>query len=740
VTPDEVDYAANPQYTFVGSEFTVASSKSPSLSDDSVTFTATWGPRILYSTPGDTMEFFDNGTSLGTVSVDWTTTTDSYGNVWSTGTGTMTVDGMDLGDHNIEARYYVGGGYQSAFLDQPVVSAPSITSASSTTFAVGTSGSFDFTTSGFPTATILTADGDLPDGVDLVNNDDGTMTLSGTPTGGAGVYPLTITAINYGTDSGLSETTQSFTLTVNGAPTFTSDDFAEFAEGTSGSFTVTTDAYPIPTFSLSGSLPSGMTFTDNGDGTATISGTPATGSSDLYSFTITASNSVGAGSQAFELGVDGPARVTSANHAAFQVGASGSFTVAAGGFFTPAISESGALPDGLTFVDNGDGTATISGTATTSGTATLTLTADNGIGSAANQTFTITVYTVPTFTSGTTAGFIVGASGSFTVSTSGFPTVTTLSESGSLPSGLAWHDNGDGTATVSGTPDSTWWTVGSYSVTITADDGVGGTATQTLNVRVYGIGATGSIADQTNYTGDIISLATAGKFVGLTPGFSSSGLPTGLTIDSVSGVISTTPTAAGTYTVTVTGTVGSDSATQTFQWTIKNDVLLIAMLNNQTSYVGDTVSYSTAAFSGDNLTYSAMGAVFPSGLALDTSTGLLSGTLTNAGAVAVTIIATDGTRSATGSFTWTVKDDVTAVGSIADQSNVVGEPTSFCVSSAFTGDNLSYSANTLPPGVVLDANTGNLTGTCNTAGTTSVTVTATDGTRSATQTFNWTVT
>ena len=35
-----------------------------------------------------------------------------------------------------------------------------------------------------------------------------------------------------------------------------------------------------------------MTFTDNGNGTATLAGTPAAGMGGIYTFTITASNGV----------------------------------------------------------------------------------------------------------------------------------------------------------------------------------------------------------------------------------------------------------------------------------------------------------------------------------------------------------------------------------------------------------------------------------------------------------------
>ena len=81
----------------------------------------------------------------------------------------------------------------------------------------------------------------------------------------------------------------SLTWTANGPPSITSSNSAAFAEGSAGSFTVTTTGYPTASLSESGALPTGVTFTDNGDGTATLTGTP-TGPNGTYSFTIDATN------------------------------------------------------------------------------------------------------------------------------------------------------------------------------------------------------------------------------------------------------------------------------------------------------------------------------------------------------------------------------------------------------------------------------------------------------------------
>ena len=47
--------------------------------------------------------------------------------------------------------------------------------------------------------------------------------------------------------------------------------------GAAGSLTVTAAGYPIPTLGVTGALPTGVSFHDNGDGTATLAGTPALG-------------------------------------------------------------------------------------------------------------------------------------------------------------------------------------------------------------------------------------------------------------------------------------------------------------------------------------------------------------------------------------------------------------------------------------------------------------------------------
>ncbi len=182
--------------------------------------------------------------------------------------------------------------------------APSITSANSTTFVAGSAGSFTVTTVGNPTAAI-TRSGTLPSGVTFTDNGNGTGTLAGTPAiGTAGSYPLTFTAAN-----GVPpNATQNFTLVVGEAPSITSANSTTFVAGSAGSFTVTTVGNPTAGITRTGTLPSGVTFTDNGNGTGTLAGTPAIGTAGSYPLTFTAANGVPPNAtQNFTLVVNDPA-------------------------------------------------------------------------------------------------------------------------------------------------------------------------------------------------------------------------------------------------------------------------------------------------------------------------------------------------------------------------------------------------------------------------------------------------
>ena len=375
-----------------------------------------------------------------------------------------------------------------------------------------------------------------------------------------------------GTSLGTAES--STPLVVGTAPGITSAASTTFTTGSAGSFTVTTSGSPAPALTETGTLPSGVTFTDNGDGTAGLAGTPATSAGGTYQFTITASNGVSPdAAQSFTLTVDGPPSITSGTSATFAEGHLGVFTVTASGVPTPALTETGSLPSGVAFTDNGDGTASLVGSpdAGTNGVYALSVTASNGISPDASQSFTLTVDAAPAITSGTSATFTEGEAGTFTVTSTGRPAAA-LTETGALPSGVTFTDNGDGTATLAGTPAA--GSGRSYTIGITASNGVNPDATQTFTLKVDAALSITSAASATFTEGHAQSFAvtTSGS---PKPSLSEVGtVPSGVTFtDDGNGTatLAGTPAAGsnGVYSLTVTASngVGPD-ASQGFTLTV----------------------------------------------------------------------------------------------------------------------------------------------------------------------------
>jgi hypothetical protein len=333
--------------------------------------------------------------------------------------GTPTAVGKASFTVNVTDASKVNPQSASQALSITVNQAPAISSANNAAFTAGTSGSFTVMTTGFP-APALTGTGALPSGITFVDNGNGTGALSGTPAAGTGkTYSITFTASN-GVGSPAS---QSFTLTVDEAPAIASPNSTAFAVATPGSFTVMTIGFPTVSVTETGALPSGVTFTGNGNGTGTLSGTPAAGTAGTYPITLTATNGVGTpAAQTFTLMVTTGPVITSASNATFNVGTPGTFSVSATGTPTPSLTETGTLPNGVTFLDNHNGTATLAGTpaAGTGGTYPISIKASSSSGNS-SQNFTLTVDQAPVITSAASATFTAGTVGIFTVTTTGFP-------------------------------------------------------------------------------------------------------------------------------------------------------------------------------------------------------------------------------------------------------------------------------------------------------------------------------
>jgi hypothetical protein len=636
-----------------------------------------------------------------------------------------------------------------------VDASPTVTSADHATFQVGTAGSFTVTTSaGFPVATTLTKTGTLPSGVTFTDNGNGTATLAGTPAAGtAGSYPLTITATN----GSSTPATQGFTLTVTEASAITSADHTTFTVGSSGSFTVTTS--PVATTVIeTGPLPAAVSFTDHGDGTATLSGTPAVGTGGAYTVTLQATNAAGSNSQTFTLTVNAPSAITSADRAAFTLGTAGSFTVTTlPGYPTATtITTTGTLPAGVRFTDNGDGTATIAGTPTAAGSFPITITASNGVAPDATQAFTLTVNQAPSITSADHATFPFGSAGSFTVTTTaGYPTTTTLTTTRTLPSGVTFTDNGDGTATLAGTPTA----AGAFPLTIKASNGATTDATQPFTLTVTKVPTIGS-ADHTTFavgSAGSFAVTTTVDYPTATTLTESGPLPSGVSFtdhgDGTATLAGTPATGtAGSYplTLTVANTAGSTQQSFTLTVTPANASPAITSADHATFIVGTARTFAVTTTAGyPAATTIAEAGALPAGVTFADNgdgTATLAGTpAAGGGTYALTITAGNGaTPAAIQAFTLTV-DEAPAVTSADHATFAAGSVGSFTViARGFPVPTLGV-AGTLPAGVTFTDHkdgTATIAGTpaAGTGGTYALTITAANGVGStATQAFTLTV-
>ncbi len=598
-------------------------------------------------------------------------------------------------------------------------------------------------------------------GTVTASEENGVVTVTNTGAGAVGV-PVTVpegtTVANtafgspYGGQlSGWTSVagTGTTTLTEHVSPTITSANSATSIVGAPFSDTVTTTGAPAAALTETGALPSGITFVDNGNGTATISGTPAAGTGGSFPLTITATNASGTATQAFTLTNSEAPTITSASTAAFTTGVAGTYTVTTTGYPAATITESGTLPTGLTFAAGTTGTATIAGTAATgtAGTYPVSVSATNSSGSTATLALTITVATsgAPTITSGASADFTLGEAGAFAVTTTGSP-IPAITEAGTLPSGLTFTDQGNGTALVSGTPTATGTTV----LEVTAANSIAPNATQALSVVV------GQAPTITSAAADTVVAGTTFSFPVTTTGYPAPALgftgtlPTGVTfVDNGNGTatLAGTPTATGDPSFGITATNGTGTTTQTFTLTVNSASAAPAITSaaSETAKVGTAFTFPVTATGTPAPTLTETGTL-PAGVTFvagAAGSATLAGTPAagTGGSYPVTISAANTAATVTQSFTLTV-DQAPAITSAATDTGAVGTALSYTVTTTGTPAPALTETGTLPAGVTFTNNgngTATLAGTPTAAGTSRLTVTATNTLGTATQALTLTV-
>ena len=325
-----------------------------------------------------------------------------------------------------------------------------------------------------------------------------------------------------------------------------------------------------------------------------------------------------------------------------------------------------------------------------------------------------------------------------------------------LPPGLSLDA---GTGDITGTVGVGAAAGSPYSVTASVSDG-GLSSSVSFTWTVSGTNqppAITSPGNQSTAEGTAITLAlVASDPDGDTLSYSATGLPPDLSVDAgtgdITGTVNCTAATGSPYSVTASVSDGALTASTSFTWTVSdtNRPPVITSPGDQSDVEGTAVTLALVANDpdGDTLSYSATS--LPPGLSLDASTGNITGTV-SVGAAAgspysVTASVSDGVLTASTTFTWTVSEtnQPPVIMSPGDQSDAEGTAVTLAlVASDPDGDTLSYSATGLPPGLSLDASTGNITGTVGVTAAAgspySVTASASDGLLSASTTFTWTV-
>jgi VCBS repeat-containing protein len=604
----------------------------------------------------------------------------------------------------------------------------------------------------------------------------GTLTSAASAGGTGGVYTVTVTASDGAGGSG----SQSFTFTASNPGPMASDDNVSVAEGGSVSAQVLMNDVDDDALTASlASAPAHGTLVFNTDGTYTYTPTPGYNGSDT--FTYTATDAQGASATATVtitvVSVNTPPSpsgtpLTNASlidGQAVSIDAAAAFSDPDG----PALSYSATgLPSGLV-IDAATGL--ISGTlppdASAGGTAgvyTVTVTADDGDGGVSAQTVQFTIGNPGPSAANDTAsgGEDTAITGNVLANDSDDDSLTASLASGPAHGSVTLNADGSYSYIASANFN------GSDSFTYTVTDAQGATATATVSITVTPINdapapsSTPLTAKAAN-DGQAVAIGTASAFVdaeGQTLSYSATGLPPGLVINPVNGVISGTLAAnasaggtGGVYSVTVTASDGAGGlGSQTFSFTASNP--------------GPTANADSLSVVGGS---SASGNVLANDSDDDTLTAALNAPPSNGN---VTVSA-DGSYtyapnlgfSGTDTFTYTVTDaqglsttatvtvTVAAVNDapvasstpLAARAAADGDALAFGTASGFTdaeGDTLSYSATGLPPGLAINASTGVISGTLaanasagGTAGVYSVTVTANDGNGGTlAQTFDFT--
>jgi hypothetical protein len=533
-------------------------------------------------------------------------------------------------------------------------SAPTFTAtAIPDTAQVGQAYAAAVSATGVPDPAYSVSGGKLPAGIVLNAR---TGALSGTPTT-AGHFTFTITASNTVAPPASTGDLVIDVVAPNAPAVFTAAAPPTSTKvGAAFSYQFAASGSPAPAFAVAtGSLPAGTTLDPT---TGVLSGSATIAAN--YTFTVSATNGVGTPAVTAPITISvAPADVapafTNAQPPAGAVGAAYSYTFTASG--SPAATFSvatGALPAGLTL----NGAGLLSGTPTTAGTATFTVTATNPAGTGGTGTISLTITPAngaPVITAATPSpAATVGKAYTYSFTASGTPVPTFAVLSGTLPPGVGLTAAG----VLSGTPTAD----GTFAFTVTATNSKGTDTAGPITVTVAKAPAkplfTASKPPTTAVVGTDYSYAfLASGQPAPTYAVATGALPTGLSLNQTTGSLGGTPTAAGSFSFTISATNSAGTAT-TSKIIIKVSPAPVAPVFTSgapptTAKVGTALSFTFTATGTPTPVYNVATGALPAGLKLS-SAGVLAGTPTKVANYTFSIKATNTAGLATTSvFTMT---------------------------------------------------------------------------------------
>jgi hypothetical protein len=453
--------------------------------------------------------------------------------------------------------------------------------------------------------------------------------ISGTPTT-AGTSSVTFMV----KDAKAATATKAISITVNAALTISTTTLSGGYISVAYSQTLAAAGGKTPyTWSVTtGTLPAGLALSAAG----VISGTPTTAGSSTFTVQVADANSVKT-TKSMTIVINPALTITTASLPDGYLGTSYSQTLAATGGKTAYAwtLSSGTLPTGLTLGTTG----VISGTPTAAGSGSITAQVKDANGTTATQSLSITIYAVPSVTTASLPAGTVGSAYSQTLTASGGKTPYTWNvSSGTMPAGLTLGSAG----VISGTPTTA---VSNSSITFNVSDANSKAASKALTMTINATPptiTTTSLAD--GYIGVAYSqtLAATGGKTAYTWSVTSGSLPAGLSLATSTGVISGTPTATGSGSITVqVKDANGTTATKSLSITIYA-VPSVTTASLPAGAVGTTYSQTLAVSGGKAaFTWSVSNGTLPAGLTINSSTGIISGTPTTKGTSSVTFMVTD---------------------------------------------------------------------------------------------------